>query len=32
MCEQQHSASADKTSADQGQEENYSATDFHAFT
>ena len=30
--EQQRSASADKTSEDQGQDNNHSATDFHALT
>ena len=32
QSEQQRSASADKTSEEQGQEENHSATDIHALT
>ena len=32
LSEQQRSASADKTSEDQGQDKNHSATDIHALT
>ena len=32
LSEQQRSASADKTSEDQGQDANHSATDIHALT